>query len=81
MEVLFIFCYSTYGTMVALFFVVQVTNNYAFTYDVPMTLHMIFRSVSTHCLLLFTLNTHPFLSTLIGFSRHSSVYISTLLFF
>ena len=37
---------SKYVIMVAMFFVVQVINNYALNFDVPMPLHMIFRSVS-----------------------------------
>ncbi len=35
----------TYVFMVTLFFVVQVVNNYAFNFNIPMTLHMIFRAV------------------------------------
>lgn len=35
-----------YGLMVSFFFVVQVINNYAFNYRVPMTLHIIFRAGS-----------------------------------
>lgn len=42
--------YLTYVYMVAMFFVVQVFNNYAFDFNVPVPLHMIVRSVRlTHC--------------------------------
>lgn len=37
--------YLTYVYMVAMFFVVQVFNNYAFDFNVPVPLHMIVRSV------------------------------------
>jgi len=33
--------------MVVLFFVVSVVNNYAFNYNIPVPLHIIFRSVCT----------------------------------
>jgi len=33
--------------MVSFFFVIQVVNNYAFNYKIPMTLHIIFRAVRT----------------------------------
>ena len=33
--------------MVTIFVIVQVVNNLAFKFDVPMPLHMIFRAVST----------------------------------
>ena len=32
--------------MVTMFFVVQVVNNMAFNFKIPMTLHIIFRAVS-----------------------------------
>jgi len=35
----------TYATMVLLFFVVSVANNYSFNYNIPVPLHIIFRSV------------------------------------
>lgn len=38
--------YLTYVYMVAMFFVVQVFNNYAFDFNIPVPLHMIIRSVS-----------------------------------
>lgn len=38
--------FSAYYTLVGMFFVVSVSNNYAFDFNVPMPLHMIFRSGS-----------------------------------
>ncbi|XP_045164066.2 UDP-xylose and UDP-N-acetylglucosamine transporter-like [Mercenaria mercenaria] len=37
---------KVYGFMVSFFFVVQVINNYAFNFKIPMTLHIIFRAGS-----------------------------------
>lgn len=37
--------FSAYYTLVAMFFVVSVCNNYAFDFNIPMPLHMIFRAV------------------------------------
>lgn len=39
--------FSAYYTLVAMFFVVSVCNNYAFDFNIPMPLHMIFRAVRT----------------------------------
>lgn len=36
---------KTYVILVILFFVSSVLNNYAFNFNIPMPLHMIFRSV------------------------------------
>lgn len=38
--------YSSYIYLVAMFFVASVCNNYAFDFNIPMPLHMIFRAVS-----------------------------------
>lgn len=38
--------FSAYYTLVAMFFVVSVCNNYAFDFNIPMPLHMIFRAGS-----------------------------------
>lgn len=38
--------FSAYYTLVSMFFVVSVCNNYAFDFNIPMPLHMIFRAVS-----------------------------------
>jgi len=38
--------FRTYASMVLLFFVVSVSNNYAFNYKISVPLHIIFRSVS-----------------------------------
>lgn len=40
--------YSTYIVLVAMFFVASVLNNYAFDFNIPMPLHMIFRAVSAY---------------------------------
>jgi hypothetical protein len=40
------YIFRVYGFMVMFFFVVQVINNYAFIFKIPMTLHIIFRAVS-----------------------------------
>ncbi|XP_052780532.1 LOW QUALITY PROTEIN: UDP-xylose and UDP-N-acetylglucosamine transporter-like [Mya arenaria] len=37
---------SVYIKMVTMFFMIQVVNNYAFSYDIPVTLHIIFRAGS-----------------------------------
>lgn len=34
-----------YGVLVLMFFVTSVCNNYAFNFNIPMPLHMIFRAV------------------------------------
>lgn len=38
--------YSSYALLVVMFFVASVFNNYAFDFNIPMPLHMIFRAVS-----------------------------------
>lgn len=38
--------YSSYIFLVVMFFVTSVCNNYAFDFNIPMPLHMIFRAVS-----------------------------------
>jgi len=38
----------TYATMVLLFFVVSVVNNYTFNFNIPVPLHIIFRSVCVY---------------------------------
>lgn len=38
--------FSAYYTLVSMFFVVSVCNNYAFDFNIPMPLHMIFRAGS-----------------------------------
>lgn len=38
--------FKDYLIMVFMFFVVSVCNNYAFDFNIPMPLHMIFRAVS-----------------------------------
>lgn len=37
-----------YCILVIMFFTVSVCNNYAFDFNIPMPLHMIFRAVSLH---------------------------------
>lgn len=37
--------FKNYTTLVAMFFLVSVCNNYAFDFNIPMPLHMIFRAV------------------------------------
>lgn len=44
----FIF-FSIYGTMVSLFFLVQVANNAAYSFNISMPLQMVFRAVSIEC--------------------------------
>lgn len=38
--------YQSYVLLVVMFFVSSVCNNYAFDFNIPMPLHMIFRAVS-----------------------------------
>lgn len=38
--------FRAYLVLVAMFFVASVCNNYAFDFNIPMPLHMIFRAVS-----------------------------------
>jgi len=49
-----IIVYRTYALMVLLFFIVSVSNNYVFSYNISVPLHIIFRSVciSAKCCLL-----------------------------
>lgn len=41
-----VFIYRDYAVLVAMFFCANVCNNYAFNFNIPMPLHMIFRAVS-----------------------------------
>jgi len=45
--------------MVAQFFIVNVANNYALNFNIPMPLHLIFRSVSISTHAWFYLRTYP----------------------
>lgn len=38
--------YQNYIILVVMFFIASVCNNYAFDFNIPMPLHMIFRAVS-----------------------------------
>ena len=40
------FLFRKYGVLVVMFFLVSVVNNYALNFNIPMPLHMIFRSVT-----------------------------------
>lgn len=46
---------KNYMILVAMFFISSVFNNYAFNFNIPMPLHMIFRAVSTLLFQLFQL--------------------------
>ena len=41
------FLFRKYAVLVVMFFLVSVVNNYALNFNIPMPLHMIFRSVNT----------------------------------
>ena len=45
-SIFLIIYFREYVIMVSMFFVVQVINNMAYNYNIPVTLHIIFRSVS-----------------------------------
>ena len=40
------FLFRKYAVLVVMFFLVSVVNNYALNFNIPMPLHMIFRSVN-----------------------------------
>jgi hypothetical protein len=45
-HIIYFFLYRDYAILVAMFFCANVCNNYAFNFNIPMPLHMIFRAVS-----------------------------------
>lgn len=67
--------FSAYYTLVAMFFLVSVCNNYAFDFNIPMPLHMIFRAGSLIANMIMGI---LILNKRYAFSKYVSVFMITV---